>query len=71
MTDDNPIDVATNDRVVPDTGVIADGHIAQHRGAARYIYPLAQGGFFAEEPIELLVKRVHARRSCSMEGSSE
>jgi hypothetical protein len=59
VADDNAVDVAANDSVVPDAGMLPDGHISQNNRAASDIHPIAQSRFFAEKRLELLIQFVH------------
>ena len=56
VADDDAVDVAAQDGVVPDAGAVAQGDIAHHHRAARDINIFAQDGLFAQERVELFVE---------------
>jgi len=54
MADDNFVDVTTNYGVIPNAGVVANGHVAYDHCAFCNVDILPQGWFLAEMGIELL-----------------
>ena len=61
MPDDDAVDVATQHRVIPNAGVIAERHVAHDHRRARDIHAATERRFFAEERVELLSEITHAR----------
>ena len=57
MADDNAVDVATQNGVVPDAGMVAERDIADDDAGAGDINVLANRWFFAQKCIELLLER--------------
>jgi hypothetical protein len=56
MADDDAIDVAAQDGVIPDAGMIAEGNVAKDNGGARDVNAGAEGGFAAQKSIQLLIQ---------------
>ena len=53
VADHNAVDVAAQDRVVPDAGAIAQRDVARHHRAAGDVNIFAQRRFLAQELVEL------------------
>jgi hypothetical protein len=56
MPDDDPVDVAPNNAVVPDAGLVAEGHGSQHGRTARDVNAAAQRGLLSEKRVQLRLK---------------
>ena len=56
VADDDAVDVAPDDGVVPDAGAIADFHIADHHGAPGDVNAFTEPWFLPEKLIQLLLK---------------
>jgi hypothetical protein len=63
MTDDDAVDVAASDGVVPDAGVVAEGDIAEDDCAFGDVNIFAEVRFFVEEGLKLFQEFVHERES--------
>jgi len=63
VADDDAVDVTTDDGVIPNTGLVTQGHVPQHRRAMGDINSLAERRLFSQERIKLLfgllLERVH------------
>ena len=57
VADDNTVNVAPEDRVAPDAGIVPHSYIAQNDGAPGKIDFFAQGGFLEQELVELFPHR--------------
>src|SRR5712672_930086 len=60
IADLNAIDVSPHHGIVPDAGVIAQSHIAQHDRAARDVNSFPKSGLFTQIRLKLLLRFVHA-----------
>src|SRR3954467_1941717 len=56
MADLDVIDVATNDRVIPDARMSTQGHVAKDHRPARDVNAVAQLRFAAQERVELAIE---------------
>ena len=54
VADGDAINVSARDGVIPNTGVIAHGHVAENHRAFGNIHPIAQRWLFAQKNLELL-----------------
>lgn len=59
VADDDAVDVASNDGVIPDARVVAEGDVAEDDRAFGDINVLAKGGLFAKESFKLVQKFIH------------
>ena len=59
VSDDDPVDVAAGNGVVPDTGVVAKGDVAEDDCAFGDVNIFAEGWFFVEEGLKLFEEFVH------------
>jgi hypothetical protein len=63
VTNDDAVDVAASNSVVPDAGMVAEGDVAEDDRAFGDVNIFAEGRFFVEESLKLFLEFIHERES--------